>query len=626
MDRFDESKLVSMLEKARYDIRVTSLIAPLEEELHRLFHTDNIRLLFYTKGDGDWYIPQLSSVRNVGCKKSSHWLKRQSLEGKRYVTKATAIEPLLSGKQQNEDFIVVPLYGEDSLTGALIVFISDRVFTSNEIDAFVSLVDSLRPMLCKAIDNERINEEQRRESLLLHVTKKFHSTMDVGSVLSEIVNVIHEMYPEFKVKLILSRDWEVDTNIHVEKLSYDVTAATGTAETAYLTGEIQIEDSVKDKISTLYAPLRGKQGIYGVMSIISPHSVIFLTHEREFIAMLADIGGTAIENAELFRQSRSLIHDLQLINETSHQLNSNLRLVETIKFMTNRMIQSFEAHEVGFILFHKNGEMNVLEGSTEYFFSSMAKDSIQVLAEKIKKEKEPLLIGDLNKSDVPIMGSYLSMLVVPMIQSRELKGMALVLHKKPYHFSFEDFNLFKSLIHHSTLAFTNAMLHEELERLVITDHLTRLYSRNYLDEQVQKSMQHDALGCFIFIDIDDFKKINDSYGHQVGDDILIQVANIMKRNSRGEDVVARWGGEELAIYLPRVEKDVGAKVAKRIVDSVALETSPRVTISCGVSAWTQEDKEKSLNKLFNQADEALYQAKETGKNQVVVYPVFSEKH
>lgn len=626
MDRFDEYKMVGLLEKARYDIRVTSLIAPLEEELYRLFNTDKIRLLFYTKGDGDWYIPQLSSLQHIGCKKSSHWLKRQSLEGKKYVTKATANDSLLIDEEQNEDYIVVPLHEKGSLTGALIVFIADRSFEPKEIDVFVSFVNSLKPLLCKAIKNEQINEEQRRDSLLLHVTKKFHSTMDVGSVLAEIVNVIHEMYPKFRVKLLLSSDWEVDTNLPVEKLSYEVTGASGTAETAYLTGEIQIEDSVKDQFSTLYAPLRGKQGIYGVMSIKSPHSVIFLRHEREFIAMLADIGGTAIENAELFRQSRSLIHDLQLINETSHQLNSNLRLVETIKFMTNRMVQSFGAQEVGFILFHKNGEMNVLEGSTEHFFLESAKDSLHLLAEKIKREKEALLIGDLNKSEMPIMGSYLSMLVVPMIQSRELKGMAVVLHKQPYHFSFEDFNLFKSLIHHSTLAFTNAMLHEELERLVITDHLTRLYSRNYLDEQVQKSMQNDALGCFIFIDIDDFKKINDTYGHQVGDDILIQVANIMKRNSRTEDIVARWGGEELAIYLPRVEKEIGAKVAKRIVDSVGLETSPHVTISCGVSAWTHEDYEKSLNKLFNEADEALYKAKETGKNQVVVYPISQEEH
>ena len=124
----------------------------------------------------------------------------------------------------------------------------------------------------------------------------------------------------------------------------------------------------------------------------------------------------------------------------------------------------------------------------------------------------------------------------------EVRGFAVVIHQTAYHFSFEMFKLLQSLIHHSTLALTNSLLREELERMVITDHLTKLYSRSFLDEQLTESMVRDEEGVFILIDIDDFKGVNDTYGHQVGDDILVQVANVIASNIRSSDITARWGG------------------------------------------------------------------------------------
>ena len=157
----------------------------------------------------------------------------------------------------------------------------------------------------------------------------------------------------------------------------------------------------------------------------------------------------------------------------------------------------------------------------------------------------------------------------------------IVVHSAPYAFSFDTFKLLKSLIHHSTLAFTNTILREELEKMVITDHLTKLYSRNYLDEKIKESMGIDGEGTFIIIDIDDFKSINDTYGHQIGDDVIIQVAQIIQANIRSTDVGARWGGEELAIYLPRVSMETGIQIAERLVIKVREESNPKITVSCG---------------------------------------------
>ena len=204
------------------------------------------------------------------------------------------------------------------------------------------------------------------------------------------------------------------------------------------------------------------------------------------------------------------------------------------------------------------------------------------------------------------------------MDSGGLKGYALALHREPYFFSFDTFKLFVSLIQHSTLAFTNTILREELEKMVVTDYLTKLYSRSYLDEKIKASMQVDGGGTFIIIDIDNFKKINDTYGHQIGDEVIIQVADIIRSNIRGSDIGARWGGEELAVYLPRVSLEVGKKVAERLVTSVRETSEPTVTVSCGLSYWEHSSNETYFS-LFKRADNALYKAKTTGKNKVVVY-------
>ena len=123
------------------------------------------------------------------------------------------------------------------------------------------------------------------------------------------------------------------------------------------------------------------------------------------------------------------------------------------------------------------------------------------------------------------------------------------------------YKLFQALIHHATLAVTNSMLRDRLEHLVQTDQLTELYSRTYLDEKIQYSMKIHKRGVFILVDIDNFKTINDTYGHQTGDSILIQVASVMKTIFVSM-MSLRGGGEELAVYLPNINVSSGERIAK----------------------------------------------------------------
>lgn len=460
---------------------------------------------------------------------------------------------------------------------------------------------------------------EKKYRLLFGVTEKFHSSIDMDEVLEDIIAVLQEVYSGFQYSLFLSQDNHSNSNLSIQGLQYD--SENVVAMEAYVTGTVKTEDYLHNNRSILYAPLKGKQGVYGVLQITAPNVLVFPKKEVEFISLLANTAGNALENAQLYQQSKRLIADLKLINEVSHRLNSKQRFSDIVKYVCDQIITSFNAEEVGFVLFSESkNTTTILEGSTPFFLTPNAESYIQYFLEQLLKEKGAVFIGDFN---LIIEEKYRSIMAIPMIQTGSMVGFILVMHSQPYHFSFDSYKLLQSLIHHSTLAFVNSTLREELERMVVTDYLTKLYTRNYLDQQIQKSMRDEAQGTFILIDIDNFKRVNDTYGHQVGDDILIQVAHAMNGSIRDTDIAARWGGEELAIYLPKVSLERGSQIAERVVERVRSETHPTVTVSCGVSYWTKKEKD-SVIQLFNRADLALYHAKSTGKNRVVTQMEINE--
>ncbi|MEH7418347.1 diguanylate cyclase [Neobacillus drentensis] len=450
---------------------------------------------------------------------------------------------------------------------------------------------------------------------LFELSEKLHSTLNVDTILGELFVTLKEVYPNYSSHLLLSLENYHHSDMPIIDLEYD--SENMTVIRAYESGEIQIETSETCKHAALYAPLKGKSGVYGVIQVIAPEVTGFPDGEAEFIQLLSTSAGSALENAKIHQQSKKTISDLQLINNTSHKLNSNQPLVDTMIYMSEQIKRSFEADEVGFFLFTKDQlDAKVLPGSTPFFFTQQSQIYIDYIKVQFQQDNEPLFIGDLNLPQ-HLHAGFHSVMAVPVVVSKKMRGFSIIMHQDPYFFPFEAFKLLQSLVYHSSIALTNALLRDELEKLVITDHLTKLHSRKYLDEKIEKSMNIDEEGTFILIDIDNFKEINDTYGHQIGDVILVQVANLIKESIRESDIGARWGGEELAIYLPRVSLESGVSIAKRILYKVSECSDPHITVSCGVSFW-KKDQQDTYHYLFKRADEALYRAKETGKNKVVI--------
>jgi len=167
-------------------------------------------------------------------------------------------------------------------------------------------------------------------------------------------------------------------------------------------------------------------------------------------------------------------------------------------------------------------------------------------------------------------------------------------------------------------------MEKELRLLALIDPMTKLYNRRYFTSITEHSIsfaqrERQELSV-IMIDIDDFKNINDTYGHQIGDDVIVLVANTLMKIQRKSDIVCRYGGEEFVILLPNTSLENAKKVAehaRKEVESLSVSDSSQqeisFTISLGVSCVNVDDEE-TIEKSLKRADDALYNAKKLGKN------------
>lgn len=177
---------------------------------------------------------------------------------------------------------------------------------------------------------------------LIQITESLHSFLDVETLLGELCVKLKEFYPDFSFSLLLSQDTYSHNDLPIIALEYD--SENIAAIKAYVSGELQFEYITSAINHTIiYAPLKGKQVTCGVLQIITAPATEFPEYELEFLQLLASAAGSSLENAHLYQQSKQEISNLQLINETSHCLNSNLRLADTMTYMSEQIISSIHA-------------------------------------------------------------------------------------------------------------------------------------------------------------------------------------------------------------------------------------------------------------------------------------------
>jgi diguanylate cyclase (GGDEF)-like protein len=259
------------------------------------------------------------------------------------------------------------------------------------------------------------------------------------------------------------------------------------------------------------------------------------------------------------------------------------------------------------------------------------------LSSWIVKNRRPLLIQDLRKeiNSLPVKPIMVgnkklsrSWLGVPMQIEDDLIGLLAVASYQPNVFDEMDQLLLEQIAQQAALSIQNARIHEEVSRQAKLDSLTGVSNHNHLIEQLyedaESALTTPTSLSLIMLDIDYFKLYNDTYGHVIGDQVLILTVQAIQSHIKKTDTVGRWGGEEFGVILPKTTLSQAKIVADRIrhtlselpLFNVEGKTIPKPTISQGIA--TLPDHTLDVDELVIIADRALYQAKNKGRDQVAI--------
>lgn len=225
---------------------------------------------------------------------------------------------------------------------------------------------------------------------------------------------------------------------------------------------------------------------------------------------------------------------------------------------------------------------------------------------------------------------------LPLIRGNKIIGCMLLVSKDYHRYqSSHGTDFLRKLSAMTAVSIENCLNHQRIKEIGFLDSLTQVYNRRYFglrfQDEIERGLRRNTDICCMFLDVDFFKKVNDTYGHHVGDLVLTRMVSLIKDHVRACDIVARYGGEEFVVVLPETGISVAEDIAERLRMAVCNqahqigEHSLNISVSIGISGITHipqvEDKkaEEIATLLLDNADKSLYRAKETGRNQVVLF-------
>jgi two-component system, cell cycle response regulator len=334
--------------------------------------------------------------------------------------------------------------------------------------------------------------------------------------------------------------------------------------------------------------------------------------------------------------------DLKMLLDLSNAISVMRNPMNIMKTTVEKMTEVVDAYRISIVSGGMDGDLFVKA-------SSDLNEETQIRLDKNRypevmmaiDSKKAVAIRDITKDPLmaPVRG-YLAgsglqaILVVPIIKKQIAIGTLLLRMVSTHKDGIPErvYNLCHLVANISANALENAALFESmktaqefLEEESIRDGLTRLFTHQHfyarLEEEFSRAVRHLEALSLIFFDIDNFKLINDTYGHYAGDEVLRKIGHVVLEVTRDSDVQARYGGEEFAILLPKTHADGALEMARRLSVAIgnlrlACIENKKITISSGVTTLSV-DNHKSSEKLIQLADIAMYKAKDCGKNKTV---------
>lgn len=357
----------------------------------------------------------------------------------------------------------------------------------------------------------------------------------------------------------------------------------------------------------------------GLYLLLGATCLLFNWIYRRAVINATELRERVNELATLEHVGRILSGSLDRTRLLSNIARETLRLVRhTSRFMIGLLEPDRE--DIRYALFDESGR--------NYKFIVAPRD--EGLSGWVMANQQSLLLSDIQKEygryskslayNDPTIHSWLG---VPLIVYDEVMGVLSVQSEQQNAYNADQVRVLSSIAEQAAVALENARLYE----LATVDGLTGLLVRRHFEQRLQeewsRSRRYDSPFSLGVFDLDNFKNLNDTYGHQAGDQMLRAVASVVRKNMRAADLAGRYGGEEFAFILPRTRLPEALNVAERIrtdIESIELEINAgdkplRITASIGVAAYPDSCPNDAVQ-LVALADAAMYRAKSQGKNQV----------
>ncbi len=387
--------------------------------------------------------------------------------------------------------------------------------------------------------------------------------------------------------------------------------------------------------SFLGVPVIWRNNVVGVLCVDSLQDNAFNPDSENIIKLAVLQIQETLENVQLLQQTKQQYKEFSALYEGSKKMMMSITLDENLNTFLDIINQIThndaaiiaiieETQESKLIIKTYRGIADDISGKTVDDNSLMKwvlehKQYLDLRHFSSKQKIKPLLSQNIKIPDLQ------RVIIFPLMFEESILGAFLLGYKNEGPDDYEK-RVIEILSNQASVCISNAFLFEKVKNMATTDGLTGVFNHRHFQEKfteiLLRAERYNEKFSLILIDIDFFKKVNDTYGHQVGDVVLKRVAQILKTVARKVDIVARYGGEEFAIICVNDDKKNASKLAERLRKEIESTTilyeggKLNVTASLGVASYPEDGKDKIS--IIEMADRALYRAKHEGRNRVVL--------
>jgi diguanylate cyclase (GGDEF)-like protein len=395
---------------------------------------------------------------------------------------------------------------------------------------------------------------------------------------------------------------------------------------------IERGDGTDSPVSALAVPMRIGARTIGVICAQSSRAHAYSERDRDVMVAIAEQAAIAVENSQHLTRADQRARELQLLAEVSRALSSQLSIRALCQTVCNEVRRVMDAKVFFVALAAEDGSAMQLEFAIEgeEVLENEPVPLENSFAKRVLETRQPLVLQTGEEiSQQPHRtirhnehGAVRSLAMAPLRLGDRCIGVMSAQSYNERAFDDSSVRLLTAIGEQLALAVQNAQLFGDAKSRADRDPLTNLFHHRYLrtrlEEEISRSRFTNQSLVVLMMDIDNFKAVNDTYGHQAGDDALRMLTAVLLATCRGSDIIGRYGGDEFMIILPDTDVEAGMRIAERIEAEVAgrelhLGTGTSIPLRCSIGLASVPQDGRAPKEVIDKADAALYQSKRRGR-------------